>query len=103
MDASSRFLIDVSRRLATIEGQLKGIERLLQKEDFLQTLTQVAAVRNALVSLVVVLLQASITQRFAMESIDERPEDVFERALERAMTYWFSSNVHDRREAAATA
>ena len=86
---------DLGRRIATIEGQLKGIERLLQKQDESQVLTQASAVRNALESLVRVLLQTSITSRFAMESLDEQPEDVFQRSLERAMTYWFSSNAHD--------
>jgi len=89
-----QLIADISRRVATIEGQLKGIERLLQKEDLLQTLTQAAAVRNALASLVTVLLQASVTHRFAMISLHEQPEDVFERTLERAMVYWFSSNNH---------
>ena len=95
MNDQSRFAGDLGRRVATIEGQLKGIERLLQKQDVPQVLTQASAVRNALESLVRVLLQTSITSRFAMESLNEQPEDVFQRSVERAMTYWFSSNAHD--------
>lgn len=86
---------DLSRRVATIEGQLKGIERLLQKEDISEVLTQASAVRNALESLVKVLLQTAIIRRFEMVSLNERPEDVFERALERSMTYWFSANAQN--------
>lgn len=101
MNEASRFVAEVGRRVATIEGQLKGIERLFQKGDVPQALTQLAAVRNALESLVRVLLQVSITHRFAMGSTTERPEDVFEHALERAMTYWFSSNMLEARAATA--
>ena len=103
MNEASRFMAEVRRRVATIEGQLKGIERLFQKEDVPQALTQLAAVRNALESVVRVLLQVSITRRFAMKSISERPEDVFEHALERAMTHWFSANVLDTGAAAPPA
>ena len=97
MDDASR-LADTERRLATIEGQLGGIERLFQKGDMAQALNQSAAVRNALESLVRILLQVSITYRFEMETLGERPEEAFERALERAMTYWFSvhPNGHEQ-------
>jgi CheY-like chemotaxis protein/DNA-binding FrmR family transcriptional regulator len=88
---------DIGRRIATIDGQLKGIDRLLQTGDILQVLTQSAAVRNALESLVRVLLQTSIAGRFGIQSIDEKPEDVFEHALERAMSYWLSSSSYDLR------
>jgi CheY-like chemotaxis protein/DNA-binding FrmR family transcriptional regulator len=102
MNEQSRFTQDFGRRVATIDGQLKGIERLLQKEDVPQVLTQASAVRNALESLVRVVLQTSITQRFAMASLSEGPHDVFQRSLERAMTYWFSSNLHDSQAAAVS-
>ena len=71
MDEAPRLLADTERRLATIEGQLGGIERLFQKGDIAQALTQYAAVRNALESLVRILLQASITHRFEMETLGE--------------------------------
>lgn len=98
MDNAPRLLADTGRRVATIEGQLGGIERLFQKGDIPQALTQSAAVQNALESLVKILLQVSITNRFEMETLGERPEDAFERALERAMTYWFSvcPNGHEQ-------
>ena len=86
---------DASRRIATIEGQLKGIERLADKEDVSQVLTQLAAIRNALCSLVKVILHASTTERFGMAGLSERPEDVFDRALERAMRYWCTSHAEE--------
>lgn len=101
MDDAPRLLADTERRLATIEGQLGGIERLFQKGDIAQALTQYAAVRNALESLVRILLQASITHRFEMETLGERPEEAFERALERAMTYWFSVHPNGREQTGA--
>jgi len=98
MEDVPRLLADTERRVATIEGQLGGIERLFEKGDIPQALNQSAAVQNALESLVKVLLQVSITSRFEMETLGERPEDAFERALERAMTYWFSvqRNGHEQ-------
>lgn len=88
---------DLARRVATIEGQLKGIDRLLRTEDVTQAITQCSAARNALESLVKVVLHASITGRFAMESSDETPERVFKHALERAMTHWFFPNGGETR------
>ena len=86
---------DASRRIATIDGQLKGIERLVDKQDVSQVLTQLTAVRNALCSLVKVILHASTTERFGMAMLTERPEDVFDRALERAMRYWCTSRTEE--------
>jgi twitching motility two-component system response regulator PilH len=84
---------DLGRRLATIEGQLKGIERLLQAGDTPQAITQSAAARNALESLVRVILQAAITGRFDLAALSEPPDRVFAHALERAMTHWNCSNA----------
>ena len=91
MSEQARFTGELGRRLATIDGQLNGIERLLKKGDTPQALTQSAAVRHALESLVRIMLQASITGRFAVVPVGEAPEDIFERALDRAMTHWVSS------------
>ena len=88
MNERSRLVGDLGRRLATVEGQLKGIERLLQAGDVPQAITQSAAARNALESLVRVILQAAITGRFGLASVSEAPEHVFTHALERAMTHW---------------
>ena len=100
MDKQSRFADVIGRRAATIEGQLRGIERLLQKNDIQQMLTQSSAARNALDSLVMVILEAAVVDRFAIASLCEEPEEAFERALERAMTYWFSCTARQPEKAA---
>lgn len=87
MDERTRFTGDLARRVATIEGQLKGIERLLQTGDVPQAITQSAAVRNAVESMLRVILQASIAGRLAMMPT-ESPQDAFKHGLERAMTQW---------------
>lgn len=92
MQQRSRFIANVSRRAVTIQGQIRGIDRLFEKRDVPQVLTQSSAVRSALDSLVKVLLEAAVVDRFAVESLGERPEDAFERALERAMTHWFAAS-----------
>ena len=93
MNEQARFTGDLSRRVATIDGQLNGIERLLAKGDTAQALTQSAAIRNALESLVRMILQASIVGRYAVVPVSEAPEDAFERALDRAMTHWKSAET----------
>lgn len=89
MDERTRFAGNLARRVAIIEGQLKGIERLVQTRDISQAITQSAAARNAVESMLKVVLQASIAGRFAMMP-KESPEDAFKRGLERAMTQWHS-------------
>ena len=96
MDERTRFTGDLARRVATIEGQLKGIERLLQTGDVPQAITQSSAARNAVESMLRVILQASIAGRFAMMPA-ESPEDAFKHGLERAMSQWHSPGEAPRR------
>jgi CheY-like chemotaxis protein/DNA-binding FrmR family transcriptional regulator len=80
---------ELARRVAIVEGQLKGIDRLLQTGDVAEAITQSAAARNALESMLRVVLQASIVGRFGMNTAGS-PEDAFEHGLERAMMQWHS-------------
>jgi CheY-like chemotaxis protein/DNA-binding FrmR family transcriptional regulator len=100
VDERTRFAADITRRVAIIEGQLKGIERLLQTGDVAQAITQSAAARNAVESMLKVVLQASIAGRFAMMPT-ESPEDAFKHGLERAMTQWHSPGEAPRLPAVA--
>lgn len=72
---------DLLRRLARVEGQVRGVARMVEEDRYcIEVLTQVAAIRAALEGLSLGLLDAHA--RHCMLGEGESPEDPRERVEE---------------------
>lgn len=79
---------DYRKRLRRIEGQVRGIERMVESDTYcIDVLTQVAAVTKALQSVAVGLLDQHVRHCVAKAGPDESDEMITEatRAIERLL------------------
>ena len=70
---------DLTARLRKVEGQVRGLERMVARDDYcIDILTQISAVSNALKKVAVALLEDHLRHCVVEASTDEQREMVSE-------------------------
>lgn len=80
MELHSEKLKAAKDRLRRIEGQIRGIQRMLEERDCAEVLTQIAAARSALQRVALFILQ-----HYTRECLAKRPGGGREEEIERLL------------------
>jgi DNA-binding FrmR family transcriptional regulator len=71
---------DYGRRLRRIEGQIRGVERMIEEDTYcIDVLTQISAATKALQSVAVGLLDEHMRHRTPRQDLTRVPEDLVSR------------------------
>jgi len=86
MELTSEELKEALARLRRIEGQVRGIQRMLEERDCGEVIVQIAAARSALNRVALLILQGYTRECLAGVRRGERDEEELEELLRSYLT-----------------
>lgn len=77
----------IRTRLRRIEGQVRGIQKMLEERECSEIITQISAARNALNKVACLLLQENLKECIGQVKQGEKTEEEIENLLKHYLTF----------------